>query len=141
MAKRGHLLTTRPNSETGRYNQSMDHIGDALRKTEQNIRLRNADAASAGGFTQVPNFLLDSNRVSPGAKLAYALLLRYAWQNDYCYPSQQRLAADMGVTPRSLITYLQELQKVDWIKVERRGQGKSNVYELNLKPVGFRRQK
>ena len=119
----------------------MDHIGNSLQKVDRNIKLRNADAASSGGFTQVPNFLLDSSLVSPGAKLAYALLLRYAWQNDYCYPSQQRLAADMGVTSRSLITYLKELQKVDWVVVERRGQGKSNVYELNLKPVGFRKQK
>ena len=116
----------------------MEHIGQHLTNIDRNIRLRNADAASSRGFTQVPNFLLDSNAVSPGAKLAYALLLRYAWQNDYCFPGQQRLAADMGVSTRSVITYLKELEKVAWIVIERRGQGKSNLYELNLKPTGFR---
>lgn len=119
----------------------MDHIGGALDKIDRNIKLRNADAASTRGFTQVPNFLLDSKLVSPGAKLAYALLLRFAWQNDFCFPGQQRLADDMGVTTRSLITYLKELQKIGWVIIERRGQGKSNIYELNLKPTGLRNQK
>jgi hypothetical protein len=119
----------------------MEHIGEHLKKVDRNIRLRNADAASTRGFTMVPNFLLDTNAVSPGAKLAYALLLRYAWQNDFCYPSQELVAQNMGVTSRSLITYLKELQKVGWLTVERRGQGKSNVYELDLKPNGFRSQK
>ena len=56
-------------------------------------------------------------------------------------PSQQLVAENMGVTSRSLITYLKELQKVGWLTVERRGQGKSNIYELDLKPKGFRSQK
>lgn len=119
----------------------MQHIRAQLKNIDRNIRLRNADEASTRGFTQVPNFLLDTNLISPGAKLAYALLLRYAWQNDYCYPGQERLAADMGVTSRSLITYLKELAKVGFIVIERRGQGKSNVYELNLRPAGLRGQK
>ena len=113
----------------------MEHIAAALATTDRNLRLRNADAGSTKGYTMVPNFVLDSDAVSPGAKLAYALLLRYAWQNDYCYPSQERVAENMGVTSRSLITYLKELQGAGWITVERRGQGKSNIYELDLKPA------
>ena len=81
------MLTTRLPPPAPRYNVGMQHIGGHLKTVDRNIRLRNADAASTRGFTMVPNFLLDSNAVSPGAKLAYALLLRYAWQNDYCYPS------------------------------------------------------
>jgi hypothetical protein len=60
------------------------HIGDILK--DRNITLRNADAATRGGFTQVPNFLLKSKNLSSGDKLAFAMLLSYAWQNDYCYP-------------------------------------------------------
>ena len=119
----------------------MEHIGAQLKNIEHNMKLDGFDRITTAGFTMVPNFLLDSNAVSPGAKLAYALLLRYAWQNDYCYPSQELVAENMGVTSRSLITYLKELQKVGWITVERRGQGKSNIYELDLKPTGFRSQK
>src|ERR1700674_486992 len=108
----------------------MEHIGAQLKTVDRNIRLRNADEATKRGFTMVPNFLLDSNAVSPGAKLAYALLLRYAWQNDYCYPSQELVAQNMGVSSSSLITYLKEVQKVGWITVERRGQLKTTYSVL-----------
>ncbi len=60
------------------------------------------------------------------------MLLRYAWQNDFCFPGQERLARDMGVAKRSVITYLKELEKANFIEIERRGQGKSNIYELNM---------
>jgi len=108
------------------------HIGDRIQELDQNIRLRNADAATTGGYTRVPNFVLESGVISPGAKLAYAMLLRYAWQNDFCFPGQERLAGDMGVAKRSVITYLKELEQANFIEIERRGQGKSNIYELNM---------
>jgi|SRR5579863_836135 len=104
-------------------------IGELIR--EHNIILRGADALSTRGFTQVPNYLLDNSKLSPGAKLAYAMLLKYAWQNDYCFPGQETLARDMGVTDRSVRTYLQELEKADFISIKRQGLGKVNIYELN----------
>jgi biotin operon repressor len=103
-------------------------IGEML---ERNLVLRGADILTAKGFTQVPNHALDSNKISPGAKLTFAMLLKYAWQNDYCFPGQDRLATDMGVSRQSANTYLQELQAEQFILIRRRGQGKTNVYELN----------
>lgn len=104
-------------------------IGDLI---ERNIILRGADVLSSRGFTQVPNDILVSTKLSPGAKLAYAMLLKYAWQNDYCFPGQARLAIDMGVTDRSVRTYLQELEQHQFISIKRQGLGKPNLYELNL---------
>ena len=112
----------------------MEHIAAHLENIERNIKIRGADVATRGGFTQVPNFVLKSTAISPGAKLAYSMLLHYAWQNDYCYPGQERLASDMGVVKRSVVSYMQELESAGFIVVERRGQGKSNMYELILKP-------
>ena len=54
------------------------------------------------GTLRIPNHVLVSDRLSPGAKMAYAMLLKYAWQNDYCFPDQERLARDMGVIDRSV---------------------------------------
>ncbi len=34
--------------------------------------------------------------ISVGAKLAYAMLLKYAWDDDACFPGQVKLAKDMG---------------------------------------------
>jgi Helix-turn-helix domain len=101
---------------------------------ERNIILKGADVLSAKGFTQVPNHVLISNQLSPGAKLTYAMLLKYAWQNDFCFPGQERLAKDMGVTDRSVRTYLKEREAKKFVGIKQRGLGKPNLYELNLLP-------
>lgn len=110
-------------------------IGDILK--ERNIVLKGADAATAKGFTQVPNFLLKSPKLSAGDKMTFAMLLSYAWQNDYCFPGQQRLAVDLGLSERSVRTHLRSLEASGLLNVQRRGQGKTNIYELNLKPRGL----
>ncbi len=99
---------------------------------ERNIVLRGADALSQSGFTQVPNGLLKSDKVSPGAKLTYAMLLSYAWENEFCFPGQETLAKDMGSGLRSVVRYIRELEDEDFLKIHKRGQGRVNVYELNL---------
>jgi hypothetical protein len=109
----------------------MTSIGTLI---ERNIILKGADVLSAKGFTQVPNHVLISNQLSPGAKLTYAMLLKYAWQNDFCFPGQERLAKDMGVTDRSVRTYLKELEAKKFVGIKHRGLGKPNLYELNLLP-------
>jgi biotin operon repressor len=82
------------------------------------------------GFTQVPNVVLRNPRLSMGAKLAYAVLLSYAWQDKSCFPGQARMARDMGCIEKSVRKYLQELQAGGIIDVKRRGQGKTNLYRL-----------
>ncbi len=106
------------------------HIGDILR--ERNIILKGADAASMMGFTQVPNFLLKSKKLSSGDKMAFAMLLSYAWQNDYCFPGQRRLAEDLGLDERSVRRNLKSLEANGLLSIKQRGLGKTNIYELNL---------
>ncbi len=107
-------------------------IGELLK--EKTIILKGADATTAQGFTQVPNFLLKSKKLSSGDKLAFAMLLSYAWQNDYCFPGQKRLGEDMGLHETNVRRHLKSLQAHGLLTIVRRGQGKTNVYELNLKP-------
>jgi biotin operon repressor len=107
-------------------------IGELLK--EKTIILKGADAATAQGFTQVPNFLLKSKKLSSGDKLAFAMLLSYAWQNDFCFPGQRRLGEDMGLHETNVRRHLKSLQAHGLLTIVRRGQGKTNVYELNLKP-------
>ena len=107
-------------------------VGEFIERNARNIVLRGADILSTKGFTQVPNHVLDNTKLSPGAKLTYAMLLKYAWQNDYCFPGQERLAKDMGGGQRSVVRYIQELERTGFIKIVRLGQGKPNLYELNL---------
>ena len=118
-------------------NLGVQHIGELLRN--KNIMLKGADVLSQRGFTQVPNHLLRSDKVSAGAKLAYTMLLSYAWHNEFCFPGQERLAKDMGAGERSVVRYIQELEETQFITVTRRGQGRPNMYELNLTTKGKRK--
>ena len=103
-------------------------MGDILK--DKNIILKGADAATAMGFTQVPNFLLKSKKLSAGDKMAFAMLLSYAWQNDYCFPGQKRLAEDLGFDERSVRTPYKGPAGGRPARIRQRGQGKTNIYEL-----------
>jgi biotin operon repressor len=108
------------------------HISDILK--ERNIILKGADAATRGGFTQVPNFILKSKNLTAGDKMTFAMLLSYAWQNDYCFPGQVRLGDDLGLHETNVRKHLKSLAAIGLLSIQRRGQGKTNIYELNLKP-------
>lgn len=106
------------------------HIGDILK--ERNIEIIGADPVTRHGFTQVPNFILTKKEISVGAKLTYAMLLKYAWGDDACFPGQVKLAEDMGATDRSVRTYLKELETAELLEITQRGLGKTNLYRLYL---------
>src|SRR3954454_3746414 len=99
------------------------HISDILR--ERNIEIVGADPVTRHGFTQVPNVILTKKELSVGAKLAYAMLLKYAWADEACFPGQARLAEDMGSGERSVRRYLEELERAQFLEITQRGLGKT----------------
>jgi hypothetical protein len=105
-------------------------IGDIIR--ERNIELIGADPATRLGFTQVPNFILTNASISVGAKLTYAMLLKYAWYDQGCFPGQATLASDMGAGERSVRTYLKDLEAAGFLEITQRGLGKTNLYRLHV---------
>ena len=112
--------------------QGMQHIGAHLQNTQRNIEIVGADLVSLHGFTQVPNFILTNKVLSVGAKLYYAMLLKYAREKDYCFPGQQTLATDMGSSERSVRTYQKELEAAGFLTVQQRGLGQTSLYTLDL---------
>jgi|SRR6266568_7820622 DNA-binding MarR family transcriptional regulator len=104
----------------------MDSIGSILEKNTIIVQ----DAALKTGFVQLPNFILTDKKLSANAKLSYALLLSYAWQKDSCFPGQQRMADDLGLSERHLRRAIKELEDSNYISVERRGLNKTNVYTI-----------
>lgn len=111
----------------------MQRLGEIKEFKDRNLRLRGADIATQRGWTGVPNFILESDKISIGAKLTYAMLLKYARELDECFPGQERLAKDMGSGRRSVIRYITELEDVGLITITRRGQGRPNLYTIHLK--------
>jgi hypothetical protein len=110
----------------------MDHIAANLARIQQNIEIVGADSVTRNGFTQVPNFLFKGSGLSIGAIVVYAKFLSYAWHNDYCFPGQEKLAADIDVTDRSVRTWIKELQGAGLLEVQQRGLGKTNIYKLHF---------
>lgn len=120
----------------------MEHIANRVAEIARNIEIVGADPVTRHGFTQVPNFILTKKELSVGAKLAYAMLLKYAWADNACFPGQLKLGEDMGSGERSVRTYLKELEAAGLLEITQRGLGKTNVYRLFLtvgKPAARRR--
>ena len=105
-------------------------IGDIIR--ERNIELATNDPIVRGGFTQVPNFILKNGDLSLGAKVTYAMFLHYTWHNESCFPGQERLAEDMGMSQSRVSEFIKELQTAELIEITRRGQGRTNLYKIKF---------
>src|SRR3954453_12273128 len=112
----------------------MDRLSDLQRfQAHQNIVLQGFDPISSGGFTQVPNFLLKDPKISANAKVVYSMLLSYAWNNDRVFPGQERMAKDLGLSTPTISRAIHELEEYDLLEIERRGQGKTNIYILKFR--------
>ena len=108
----------------------MKTIGEVLK--EKNLQLDSMNPVLQSGFTQVPNFILRDAKLSLGAKVTYAMFLSYAWNNDFCFPGQDRLAEDMGMSRSRVTEFVGELQRAALVTIERRGQGKTNMYTIHF---------
>ncbi len=109
-----------------------DHIGKNLEYIRRNIELNTKDPVAQGGFTQVPNFILENPDLSLGAKVVYSMFLRYAWHNNLVFPGQDRLGKSMSVTGARVSQFIKELREAGLIEITRRGQGKTNIYKINF---------
>jgi predicted transcriptional regulator len=93
-------------------------------------RIEFADDNLKYGFAQVPRLVLRAKGLSTSAKLVYAMLLDYAWQNNNCYPGQERLAEDLDISRRTVIRALDELSSYKLIAIKRQGLQKPNIYYI-----------
>jgi len=108
---------------------------------EKTIELETLDPIARHGFTQVPNFILTNPTLGVGAKMTYAMFLHYAWHKDSCFPGQDRLAVDMGMSKSRVNEFIKELETAGFVEIIRRGQGRTNVYKIKfvVKPKRQRR--
>ncbi|OPX87271.1 MAG: hypothetical protein A4E53_02543 [Pelotomaculum sp. PtaB.Bin104] len=83
------------------------------------------------GFTSVPNSVLTAPELSLPAKSIYAILLMFAWQEDECFPGQERLAEVANCTDRTIRKYLDELREFNLISWVQRGLNQTNIYYIH----------
>ncbi len=106
----------------------MDQAGTLIRQRVEQIVVENEMLRA--GFAALPYMVLRDTRLSIGARLSYAVLLMYAWQEGATFAGQLKMAADVGVSERQLRDYLQELRKNGYIRIKRQGLNKPNVYYI-----------
>ena len=97
---------------------------------ERTVVLRDEGLRTLKGFIQLPIAVLKHPDLSPAAKITYGILLSYAWQEDFCWPAQDRLAQDMSCSVRQVRRHLQELKEARAIKIDQRGLNRPNIYAL-----------
>ena len=78
----------------------------------------------------IPEALVRFRNISPGAKLCWGRLARYKGEFGKCYPSQDALASELGVSERNVRRYIEELRSSGLIRKVRRGLQLNNEYEF-----------
>ena len=99
---------------------------------QRTVQFKKAGAMLESGFVQVPRTITRAgSRISHPAKIVFATLLDYAWQDGFCYPAQQRLARDISMNEKSVRKYLAELEGLELIEIRKQGRGFPNKYLIN----------
>lgn len=113
--------------------RNLQPIANLLRD-KRDVVLDTTNPAIQYGFTQVPNFILENPDLSDGAKVTYALFLRYAWDDEGAFPGQETMASHLGCHRATVARHISDLKKVGYLEVVRRGLGKTNLYILKFNP-------
>ena len=61
------------------------------------------------------------------------MFLHFVWNNDSCFPGQERLAHHMGMSVSRVNEFIKGLEVAGLIEIKRRGQGKTNIYRVTYR--------
>lgn len=104
----------------------MQGLGNLIRQRVERVIIENEMLRA--GFAALPYVVLRDTRLSIGARLTYAVLLSYAWQEDSTFVGQAKMAKDMGISDRQLQRYLYELRDSNYIEISREDRRFNNTY-------------
>jgi hypothetical protein len=93
------------------------------------------------GFAAMPYLVMRDKALSIGARMTYAFLLMYAWQEGSCFAGQKKLAEEMGVSERQMQRYIYELRDTNYIAVERKDKRWNNTYIILDRKKPFKLKK
>jgi len=89
----------------------------------------------SGRFYKLNQGLAARRDITPTAKVLYAVLANRIGKNGVCWAGVRRLAADCGCSEHAVLRATAALEAASLLRVERRGNGQSNLYRLNDEPV------
>lgn len=100
------------------------------------VRQANGVVAPKDLFLQVPLEFIRSSQYTPNEKTLYLLLWSYGIGSKTVYPSQSRLAKQMGTTTKTIRSILQKLEEKEGVYIvqqyiEGTNEKTSNLYFLS----------
>lgn len=104
----------------------MRSLGELVKRRVERVVIENEMLRA--GFAALPYVVLRDIRLSIGARLTYAVLLSYAWQEESTFVGQAKMAKDMGISDRQLQRYLYELRDGHYIEISRADRRFNNTY-------------
>ncbi len=104
----------------------MKKIGDIAKQRVERIVFESE--LMKAGFAAFPYKVLKDIKLSAGARLTYAVLLMYGWQEGSAFPKQDTMAKDLGCSVRQAQRYLQELVDRGFIEIKREDKRFGNTY-------------
>ena len=117
----------------------MQKVGDIAKKRMERIIIENETLRA--GFAAFPYLVMRDTNLSIGARMTYAFLLMYAWQEGSCFPKQATVAKAMGISERQFQRYLYELRDAGYIRIDRQDKRFHNTYILlDKKPTKLRKR-
>ena len=117
----------------------MQTVGEIAKERMERIIVENE--MMRAGFAAFPYLVMRDKSLSIGARLTYAFLLMYAWQEGSCFTKQASMAEAMGISPRQLQRYLYELRGSGYIRIERQDRRFNNTYILlDKKPTKLKKR-
>lgn len=91
---------------------------------------------ATNGYGRIEREVMCMPTLSIFAKAVYCLLISYAGSKDTCYPSLNTIVKNLGVSKPTVIKAINDLEKLNLIKVDR-GINQVNVYSpLNISKGG-----
>ena len=76
---------------------------------------------TAGGFTRVPNGLIDESDLTANELLVYIVLLRFRdHKTGLCYPGQKAIADRARLSCKTVQRVIKSLEQLGIVQVERR---------------------
>lgn len=106
----------------------MRSVGDFIKQRVERVIVENEMLRA--GFAALPYVVLRDTNLSIGARLTYAVLLSYAWQEDSTFVGQAKMAKDMGISDRQLQRNLYELRDCKYIEISRQDRRFNNTYTI-----------
>jgi len=104
----------------------MRSLGELVRQRVERVIIENE--MMRAGFAALPYVVLRDTKLSIGARLTYAVLLSYAWQDDATFVGQEKMAKDIGISERQLRRFLYELKETLYIEISRKDKRFNNTY-------------